>query len=236
MNIVFRKILRKANSIKLNIFEGKCVKCRVKLLNHFNVQTLIDVGANTGQYGYYTRKAGYKNKIISIEPLTKPYQILESFARHDPNWETVNTAVGNMDGEIEMNVSANLLSSSILCINKRHVDVAPESAYIGKEKVQIMKIDTLVDRLSISLDSTFLKTDTQGYGKVVLEGAEQSLKKIKGLQLELSLTELYEGETLFSEMINFILERGFTIYSLEPGFCDKSTGQLLQTDVIFFRD
>lgn len=235
MNILYRKSLRKANSIKRNYFEGESLRNKIKLLQHHNITTLLDVGANTGQYAYYTRHAGYKHKIISFEPISEAYYLLKAFAKNDPKWDTVNAAIGDTDGEIEINIAANLQSSSILDMKARHTEAAPESAYTGKEKVRIHKIDTIINQYSGNLNETFLKIDTQGYGRRVLLGAEQSLKEIKGIQIELSLVELYDGETLFREMINFVLDQGFTICSLKPGFFDKSTGQLLQADVIFYR-
>lgn len=233
-NIIIQKILRKANSMRRNAFEGG-LKNRVKLLQFYNIKNLLDVGANTGQYGYYVRHAGYKNRIVSFEPLSKAFRMLSAFAQGDANWQVVNAAIGDRDGETEINVSQNLQSSSILNIKKDHVDAAPESVYVGQERVKIHRLDSVIDHYTTHPEETFLKIDTQGYEKHVLAGAEQSLTKIKGLQLELSLIELYEGETLFREMINFIEDKGFTMCALEPGFYNKSTGRLLQTDVIFFR-
>lgn len=208
---------------------------RIKLLNHFNIKTILDVGANTGQFAYYTRKFGYRNTIISFEPLSSAFAILKQFSENDSKWEVVNSAIGDIDGEIEINISENSQSSSILDMMPGHVKSAPDSAYTGKEKVKIQKIDTVISNYSDNLEDTFLKIDTQGFEKKVLDGAEKSLKKLKGLQLELSMVELYKGETLITEMLNLIEEKGFIIYSLEPGFYDKKSGQLLQVDGIFFR-
>jgi len=235
MNILYRKTLRKANSLKKYYFGDQQLTSRIKLLQLCNIKTLLDVGANTGQFAYYTRHAGYKYRIISFEPIMEAYSLLNAFAKRDPNWDTVNAALGDTDGEIEINIAANLQSSSILDMKARHIEAAPEAVYTGKEKVRIHKIDTIIDQYSDNLSETFLKIDTQGYGRRVLKGAEQSLKKIKGLQIELSLVELYQGETLCREMINIISDQGFTIFSIEPGFRDKVTGQLLQADVIFYR-
>jgi hypothetical protein len=80
-----------------------------------------------------------------------------------------------------------------------------------------------------------LKIDTQGFEKQVIDGAANSLKHITGIQLEMSLLELYSGEMLFSEMINYIQDRGFSLYSLENGYVETSTSRLLQVDGIFFR-
>ena len=53
--------------------------------------------------------------------------------------------------------------------------------------------------------------------------------------MEVSLVPLYEGETLLSEMIKFMYEKGFVLMSMEPTYGNSETGQLLQTDCVFFR-
>ncbi len=236
MNFLKKKFLRKGNSLRCKYFGNYLLENRVKLLNHFNIQTILDIGANTGQFAYYTREFGYKNKIISFEPQTDAYNILKKFAKNDPDWQTVNSAIGNMDGEIEINISSNSQSSSILDIMPAHLKSAPESFYEKKEDVGIHKLDTVIGDYVDDLEKTYLKIDTQGYEKNVLDGAKESLEKIKGLQLELSFVELYKGETLITDMLNLINEMGFTMFSLEPGFYDKKTGRLLQVDGIFYRE
>jgi hypothetical protein len=62
-----------------------------------------------------------------------------------------------------------------------------------------------------------------------------SLKKIKGIQIEMSIEELYRDEMLYIDMINFLNSLGFNLYSLENGFYNEETGKLLQVDGIFFR-
>jgi len=235
MNILIQKSLRRANSIRKKHFGSYLLQNRIKLLKHFNITTILDVGANTGQFAYYTRKSGYQNRIVSFEPLSSAFTILNQFAKNDRNWQLVNCAIGNQDGKIEINISQNSQSSSILDMMPEHEKSAPESAYMGKEKVEIHKLDSIIPKHTGNLEQTYLKIDTQGFEKNVLSGAEKSLKSIKGLQLELSLVELYQGETLITEMLNIIKDLGFTIYSLEPGFYDKTTGQLLQVDGVFYR-
>jgi len=78
-----------------------------------------------------------------------------------------------------------------------------------------------------------MKIDTQGYEKNVIDGALTSLNRIKIIQLEMSIVPLYENETLFVEMIQYLDNNGFILYSLENGFSNPTTGQLLQVDGIF---
>src|SRR5208337_3648960 len=81
----------------------------------------------------------------------------------------------------------------------------------------------------------FLKLDVQGFEYKVLQGAEQFLAHVAGIQIELSLVPLYDGEHLFHPMLHDLEERGYDLWSLIPGFVDPETGRLLQLDTIFFR-
>jgi hypothetical protein len=80
-----------------------------------------------------------------------------------------------------------------------------------------------------------LKIDTQGYEMAVLRGAEKMLPRLAGVQLELSLAPLYEGQTLYLELIDWLRARGFDLWSVIPGFVDPSSGRMLQFDGVFFR-
>ena len=139
------------------------------------------------------------------------------------------------DGQITINVAQNSVSSSILNIKKEHLDAAPDSKYIAQEKIEIRKLDTIFNQVAKHANNILLKIDTQGYEKEVIEGAIQSLNIIKGIQVEMSLVELYEGESMFDEMRKSIESHGFELYYLEPGFKDPITGKLMQIDGLFFR-
>lgn len=144
--------------------------------------------------------------------------------------------MGDMDGEIEINVAANKsLSSSIADMLPSHLDNAPESKYISKELVPIRKLDTVFNQYVKEDDNVFLKIDTQGYEKNVLDGAEGSLAKIKGIQVEMSVVPLYSGEMLFPEMLRHIVGKGYTMFDMGPVFTSRKTGQLLQVDAMFFK-
>jgi hypothetical protein len=80
-----------------------------------------------------------------------------------------------------------------------------------------------------------LKIDVQGYEPQVLAGAVELLPKLTGLQLELSLAPLYEGERGFSEMIDLVEREGFTLHDLNPCYSDSKTGRTFQVDALFFR-
>ena len=114
-----------------------------------------------------------------------------------------------------------------------HIKSAPESIYISKQNIEIKKLDSVFESYYEVGDNIMVKIDTQGYEKNVILGAENSLSKIKIIQLEMSVVPLYENEIIFTEMIDFLDKKGFELFFLENGFTDIKTGRLLQLDGIF---
>jgi FkbM family methyltransferase len=208
-----------------------------RMLSHFDVDLVLDVGANIGQYASHLRELGYKGKIVSFEPLSVAHAQLLHASNRDPRWEVApRAAIGNQDGEITINISRNLASSSSLPMLDYHRVSAPESEYVSSETVALRRLDTIAPPyLTDEHRSVYLKIDVQGMESQVLDGAERILPGIKGIQLELSLAPLYEGEPLFTEMLNMLSRLGFELFAVIPGFTDMKSGRLLQMDGIFFR-
>jgi len=154
----------------------------------------------------------------------------------DEAWQIAErTAIGDVDGEVEINVSANSFSSSILPMLARHATAAPDSAYVATERVPVHRLDSVLPG-RVSADSiVLLKIDTQGYEDRVLAGAGESLKAVRVVQLELSLVALYEGQLLFLDMVKLLEGAGFELHALLPEFVDPITGQTLQVNGIFLR-
>lgn len=208
----------------------------MKIINLSEINVLFDVGANTGKYALKMRKLGYRNKIISFEPLSKEFEVLRKNSLRDKNWIVNNYALGNENIKGLINISNNSYSSSIANMLPLHLESAPNSKYINQEEIEIKKFDTIFG--SFCQDSNqkiMLKIDTQGYEKNVIDGAIETLPLINILQLEMSLVPLYENEILFVEMIEFLKTKGFMLFSIENGFSNANTGQLLQVDGIFVR-
>jgi FkbM family methyltransferase len=206
---------------------------RMKIVNHANIDTVFDIGANVGQYGMEMRGIGYNKKIISFEPLKTAYEKLEKASLNDDNWIINNYAIGDENIKSMINVSGNSVSSSILNILPEHVQSAPESGFIAQEEIEIKTLDSIFNSFCNKENKVLVKIDTQGFEKNVIDGAKESLNRIKIIQVEMSILPLYENEMLYMAMINYLDDRGFQLYALENGFEDLKTGQLLQVDGIF---
>jgi FkbM family methyltransferase len=231
LNSLLRKI-----GIELLRYPNLDIRRRMKLFDNFKINKIFDVGANVGNYAISLRKFGYKGDIISFEPLSNVFTILKKNSDRDNKWIAANMAIGDIDGETTINVAANTDSSSLLGMLPLHVESAPEAQYIGKEKIKICKLDTIINNYIKEEDNIFLKIDTQGFEKNVIDGAINSLPIIKGIQIEMSLVHLYEGDLIYTDMIEFLKSNGFHLYSLENGFAHPKSGQLLQVDGIFYRN
>ena len=206
------------------------------LLASHQVDVVLDVGANKGQFGTKLRNGGFRGHIISFEPLSQAHDSLMRRAAADEQWTVApRMAIGHVDGEAEINIAGNSASSSIAPMEEAHLDVAPQSAYVGTEKTRLARLDTVARDWIRGSDRVYLKIDTQGYEERVLEGAKGILPHVVGVQVELSLVPLYSGCPLFAEMIAKLGDIGFAVHALLPGLTDPDSGRLLQVDGIFFR-
>lgn len=208
---------------------------RMKIIQKLNIDLIIDVGANAGQYGELTRMLGYKNNLVSFEPLKNVFTNLNAVANKDDRWTAFNYALGEKNYTTEINVSKNTFSSSILNINDKHIEAAPEAVFVQKETIEVKTLDSIYPSIANGYKNVFLKIDVQGFEKNVLDGAINSLNTIKGVQLEMSLAPLYHNETTFTQMLIFMESKGFELVSLENSLVDNDTSFLLQADGIFIK-
>jgi FkbM family methyltransferase len=215
-------------------YELKDVAQLKRYLDVHGIQCVLDIGANIGQFASELRTSGYKGRIVSFEPQSDAYARLTAAAAHDASWTVApRGAIGSAAGEIEMNISDNSVSSSALPILDQHTDSAPSSRYVRTEKAPVTRLDDcdLFDRKL----PTFLKIDTQGFEQHVLDGAPDTLKAVRGVQMEMSLAPLYDGQADFLALMSQMKALGFDVWSINPGFADAKTGRLLQADATFFR-
>jgi hypothetical protein len=133
-----------------------------------------------------------------------------------------------------MHVSANSVSSSLLAPTQGQVAAAPESAQVGQESVRVRRLDDVVAEVGVS-GALWLKIDTQGFEEQVLAGAPEVLERAVGVQCEVSLTQLYEGQADYLTIVGFLRDAGFSLVRVEPAFVDPGTGDALQLDVVMIR-
>lgn len=231
-NVVRREISRRGYEIVANRFDQRLVK----MLNHLGIETVIDGGANTGQFGHSLRSAGFTGRIFSAEPLSSAFGELEAAAASDPLWTAERLALSDTVGVVDMNIAANSVSSSVLPMLAAHSDAAPDSVYVGTESAPSTTLDAFVARHDIDPSVTLLKLDVQGYEGTVLAGATQSIGRFAAAQMELSFVPLYGGQWLADDVTEFLKQRGFEFWMFDSAaLFDPESQRLLQCDGIFVR-
>lgn len=206
------------------------------LMKEYQIDTVIDVGANIGLYGRkLIKNLNYKGDIYSFEPMAKEFKGLKNESKNFEKWMVFNEALGDKQQKLKINVSENSVSSSILGILDKHTESAPESKYSHQEEVCVNTLDNIVKENNLKDKNIFLKLDVQGFERQALLGGADSLKYIDTIQVEISLVPLYEGGIVFEELFDMLRVQGYTLVAIENGFSHKTTGQMLQMDGIFHR-
>jgi len=209
---------------------------RVALLaNRLRIETVVDVGANVGQFGEGVVKAGFSGRIVSFEPLGVEHALLSERSRRHSNWTVApRCAIGEQDGEAVIHRAGNSVSSSLLRMRREHAEAAPDSKTVGEERVLIRRLDHCPEVMKQTTGTVLLKVDAQGFELHVLRGASELMPRISAILLEASLVPLYDGGPLLPDLLVAAKDLGFELHDLVPGFQSPS-GQMLQVNAFFVR-
>lgn len=206
-------------------------------LGLFRVEAVLDVGANEGQYAASLRAQGWAGPIVSVEPIPEVRERLAARAAGDPAWAVLPAmALGERDGEAALEISAESDMSSLLAQGPLLRRVSPSSAVARRVTVPLRRLDGLaLPPPAATARRLFLKLDVQGAEPRVLEGAAGLMPRIVGLQVEMALVPLYEGESLWRDTVALLEAAGFDLHLLLPGYYERRLGRQLQVDGVFYR-
>lgn len=209
-----------------------------RLLSHFNVDCVFDVGANTGQYAtMLRRKAGFKGRIVSFEPIPEAAAEIHLKAQHDPLWTVEELALADTAEPRVFNVMA---GSEFSSLSTPRTDEVGRFAAMNRPVRSIMvQSDTLASafpRLQslYGFKRPFLKMDTQGFDPAVLRGAGAILPSFVGFQSELSIRRIYQDASDFREAITFYQSLGFDLSAFVPNNAGHFPA-LIEIDCIMVR-
>lgn len=225
--------------MKLRLYKPKLTlekKIALTMAAH-NIDTVIDIGANKGQTRDNLRKSGFKGDILSIEPLPALCEELKKKSVIDSRWTIMPPmALGEKKSECTLNISFAPDMSSLLPSTGALMTAYPKTRVIETVTVPVITLDDFYNEQNLSGKKVFVKIDTQGYEMNVLRGGLKTLEKITGLQVEMSLFELYKGETLFDEIIAFLGSKGFRPHLLENISFSKPLNRQLQIEGVFYKE
>ncbi len=195
------------------------------------ITAVIDVGANVGQFGESLRKAGFRGRIISVEPGKAEFQALLRKAQADGNWEALHCGLGAHAGRAVLHVSQLSVFNSLLDLSAAARLHDERMAVDHTEEIVVRTLDEIAAPLTGNI---LLKIDTQGYEREVLEGGRPCLTRMAGILLELPIVHTYEGEWTFQDGIRYMSELGFVPAQIQPvGFHTADKVSAVEFDCLF---
>jgi FkbM family methyltransferase len=189
------------------------------VFTQLNVNCVLDVGAHVGQYGRFLRNIGYRGEIVSFEPVSANFAILEKRCEGDEKWRAFRLALGHETGTEPINVARITQFSSFLSPNRYSHDQYGGFSDVDRiETVEMTRLDRVFDECTsrVADPRVFLKLDTQGYDLNVLRGAGACLSRIVALQSELSVKPIYEGMTDYVAAMSCMNRMGFELTAVFP--------------------
>ncbi|MDQ3918983.1 MAG: FkbM family methyltransferase [Acidobacteriota bacterium] len=202
-------------------------------LKSLPVRTVLDIGANTGDFAAEIRDLLPEAFIYSFEPLRDAHAQLVSRMGGDGRFRAFNFAVGAEDSRAVIHRSAFSPSSSLLPMLDLHTEAWPHTAEAATEEIDVRRLDSVAVEEEPEL---LVKIDVQGFEDKVIEGGRATLARASYVVTEVSFARLYEGQPLFEDIYGLLAGMGFAYRGSLWQLPDPRDGRPLQADAVFVRN
>lgn len=214
------------------------VQSRIELLPFragCHLTTIVDVGANQGQWSHAIRRFITASQHHVVEPNPECAPALNRLAETNPSIHLHFVAVGNKSSELGLRASqASNFSSLLAPLDTLQTWYGEAAAIYQTIPVAVMPLDDLLDPLPECID--LLKIDVQGFEERVLQGAVQTLSRTRVLLIELNFVHHYEGDALYYELAQTLQRQyGFDLCDIAPPERNANDGRALWTDASFVK-
>lgn len=196
-----------------------------------DLSTVVDIGANRGQFCLAVRRWAPEARLVAFEPLIVPGTVFRKVFKDDSRVTLHQVAIGPEAGEASINVSAADDSSSLLPISGLQERLFPGTGEMRTETIKVRRLADFVSPEEV-VPPALLKLDVQGFELEALRGCEDLLARFAVVYVECSFVELYSGQALAHDVIEWLARHGFILTGLYNIFYDKN-GKAIQGDFLF---
>jgi len=240
VNRIIRRIL-KGTKLITNSQYRKGLGCGVgaaiehsDIIRALPLKTLVDVGANIGQFSLLVRYEHPQASIVAFEPLATPTATYRKLFADDEKTTLHQTALGTERKHLNMHVSNRLDSSSLLEISPLQTTQFPGTEEVGREDVAVAPMTDFIKQENL-IGPALLKIDVQGFELEVLKSAGDLLSSFQWIYVEASFKPLYEGQALVHEILRYLQDQKFILKGFfNPSYDSK--GLSVQADFLFIKN
>ncbi|MFM7773400.1 MAG: FkbM family methyltransferase, partial [Candidatus Kapaibacterium sp.] len=180
-----------------------------------DIGLVLDIGAGSGAFAAGLRRCGYAQRIVSMEPMRERYATLRSGAWADPAWETVQCAMGDKDGIIELE--------------------GPQEQRRETEDVVMSRISTLLPAFRTGQEPVLVRINVPGRELEILHGARTVMEHIAAFHFHVSLQSDPSGISALDDLTRTMQSVSYECVAITPGAMDLSTGTMRHAGVTFAR-
>lgn len=197
-------------------------------------KTILDIGANTGQFVGQAHYLFPEARIFAFEPLPDCFQELLLNTSTIKNQISFNLGLGDEKGTFPFERNLFTPSSSFLKMAELHKEAYSFTKQTETVQVNMDRLDSVAKTLLIE-EPLLVKIDVQGFEDKVLRGGRETIEKAHMVVVETSYVTLYENQPLFDDIYQIMKEMGFCYHGFASILGHPSDGRPLQEDSIFMK-
>ena len=213
---------------------GEYLNLNKTWLKSYGVRTVIDVGANTGQFSSAISRVFPEARIFAFEPINGCFHALVKRMKGKQNFEAQCLAIGDKIGRVSFFANEFSKSSSCLSMTDMHKEAFPWTVKTEQITVDQDTLDNVMSEKDIERPC-LLKLDIQGGELSALQGAENIIDKVDIIITEMSFCTLYEMQPLFDDIYSLLRNKGFSYFGCVGMLVSPKDASILQEDSVFLR-
>jgi len=211
------------------VYENACRLARLGV----PFRTIIDGGANIGQFARAGAEFFPKAEIISFEPLLDAVAQFRKNLADCSRVRIIPAALGAADGTLTFYPNAWSQSSSALPVTETMQKEHPFTQQLAPIEVPVVRLDASLSKETLA-PPVLLKLDLQGYEIEALKGATGILPRLDYILLEVATRPMYEGQPLFDDVRRHLADAGFEFLQFLEGGTQLPAGHG-EGDAVFVR-
>jgi FkbM family methyltransferase len=212
-----RRVNKVSNSSTLDIWNW--------LRAQGDIKTILDIGANNGEFAEFLSSYFDAEQTIAIEPLPHCAAQIRLREKAIPNLKVLECALSDHNGRATLFENAYAPASSLLPVSEISMEEFPQTAgQQNKIEVDVIRLDDLVGLNSLK-KNVLIKIDVQGLEDKVIRGGEETFRMAKYLLVEMSFVPMYDGQPLFEEIHELLTEIGYRFAGIKNQVNSPATGQ-----------